>query len=244
VALYDIDGTTTGAAIVSSSVTINHDIVDPIVGAATVTGDTIAVFDVSGYVVGSGDLIDDSLKDATGVIVGGSSVSGELLRYVGVRGFTQGSGTFVISEPEPIVGVGVVTQHMDVIHVPPPICLAPTVCVAFRYGHVFTEGDLCYSFSWGDPACVSYTLYQMVQGCVLRQIGPSGRKPVKHKSGCYYVTGTAGDCGQPGLWVVRWCWQRTFTDPVMVEDRYFQVMDSVSCPIPGDTLERYCKYGW
>jgi len=247
--LYDIDGTTTGAASVNGSVTLIHNIVDPIVGAANVGGSTIGVFYVSGHVTGAGDLIDDSIADIAGIADGGSNVTADLLRRVGVRGQTHGEGHLNFSEYDPIYGVAVVTAYMDVVHVPPPICEAPVVSVGFRWGHIFTWGDLIYSVIDGsgkpyDPEAVGYTMYQMQPGCALEQIGPGNQRPAKHKLGCYYVTGTAGECGQPGLWMVRWCYQRTYNDPVVEEDCYFQVLDAISCPVTGDTLERYCKYGW
>jgi hypothetical protein len=219
------------------------------VGSAAVSADAEKILDSSGYLVGSGVLLDETLLDAGGAISGGSSISADAQVILGASGYLSGQGAFAFSVPDPIVGVGILTAHMEVIHVSPPICQQPVVTTAFRWGHVFTRGDLMFKVVDGrgnpfGPVCITYTLYQMQPGCVLKQIGPSGRKPATAGVGCYYVTGTAGECGQPGLWAVRWQHQRIYGDPVVESDCYFQVQDSVSCPIPGDTLERYCKFGW
>jgi len=269
VPLYDIDGTASGVATVHGSlavltslietiggsgvagapVSLDHIITDPIMGSSDVFASTQAVFNMSGFIIGSGDLIDARLMNLAGIAAGSCILSGDLRRLIGVSGYTQGFSALNLSVPEPIYGVAIVTAYMDVVHVPLPICEIPTVSTAFRWGHVFTWGDLELSLKdrLGNPfgpVSISYTLYQMQRGCALKQIGPSRRTPASSKVGCYYVTGTAGECGQPGLWAVRWCYQKTFSDSVIEKDCYFQVLDFVSCPIPGDTLVRACKYGW
>jgi hypothetical protein len=270
VPLYDVSGTATGAATVDGSLAVlasasgtatggsftstgftAADLVasESLVGAANVSGDAVTTIYVSGFVQGAGDVTDASSKEVSGVASGGSVVTANAQRIVGLSGFILGSGSFNMSVPEPIFGVAIVTAHMEVIHVPPPLCEQPVVTLKFRYGHTFTRGDL--EFKVMDrrgnpfgPVCITYTLYQMQRGCTLKQVGPSNRKPATAGVGCYYVTGSAGECGQPGLWAVRWRYQRTFGEPAVEKDCYFQVVDSVSCPIPGDTLARHCKYGW
>lgn len=266
--LYDIDGTTVGQATVDGSLAVFaslievlsggssaaastpliHDIVDPLVGQANVSASTQAVFNMSGFLAGAGALIDARLLDVAGVAVGGSSVTADLLRIVGVAGYLQGSSQMDLSVPEPIFGVAVVTAYMEVIHVPPPVCETPRVTTSFRWGHQFGRGDLdiCLVAAGGNPVapvCMSYTLYQVVRGCQLIQVG-GPRKPIQTNVGCYYITGTAGECGQPGLWAIRWSYQRTSGDPMMEKLCYFTVLDSVLSPVPGDTLQRSCKYGW
>ena len=266
--LYDIDGTTVGQATLngslavlaglieslgggssaSASTPLYHDIVDPLVGQANVTASTQAVLNMSGFLVGAGALIDARLLDLAGVAVGGGAVTANLLRIVGVAGYLQGGSQMALSVPEPIFGVAVVTAYMEVIHVPLPVCETPRVTTSFRWGHQFGRGDLdiCVVAAGGNPVapvCMSYTLYQVVRGCQLIQVG-GPRKPVQTGVGCYYTTGTAGECGQPGLWAIRWNYQRTPGDPVMEKLCYFTVLDSVLSPVPGDNLQRACKYGW
>ena len=267
-ALFDLAGTATGLATVDGSLSVLvalgesvsggssaalagpnliHDIVDPLSGSSSVSASAETIINVSGYVVGSGLALDTSLKDLAGMAIGSSVVTADAQRILGVSGYIQGSSAVNLVYPLPIVGVAVVTAYMEVNRVARPIC-DPVPVQSFRWGHTFTVGDLAFrtADSRGPfgPVCITYTLYQVQPGCALKQIGPSGRKPGQRGVGCYYVTGTAGECGQPGLWAVRWRYQRTYSHPVVETDCYFQVVDSVSCPIPGDTLERHCKYGW
>jgi len=269
VALYDVDGTATGAAITSGPLAVltsatgtstggsaaltpaylEHQIVETLLGSAIASANTQGVHDVSGFVVGSGELVDARLLDAAGVAVGGSNVTADLARMVGVSGMTWGSSLMSMSLPETIYGTAVVTAYMDVIHVLPSVCETPLVTTSFRWGHTFSVGDLeiCIVDQRGNPlgpVCVHYTLYQMLRGCALKQVGPANRKPASSGVGCYYATGTAGECGQPGVWAIKWSHQRTFGAPVVEKVCYFQVVDSVSSPILGDTLQRACKYGW
>jgi len=268
-ALYDVDGTATGTATVSGTAAVVLAFGDTLTGGSSadvpgildvvpdevldgssnVTGSVEILVNVSGLVQGSGEALDATVLDASGLIIGASPVTGDATRLLSVSGYSIGAGNFVVSVPEPIVGAAIVTAYMEVTKVPLPILEQPTVSLAFRWGYHFTRGDLQLQVLDGrgnpfGPVCVSYTLYQMQPGCALKQIGPSGRKPVNNGVGCYYVTGTAGECGQPGLWAVRWRYQRTFGAPAIEHDCYFRVVDSVSSPIPGDTLERYCKKGW
>lgn len=248
-ALYEISGTATGTGSSNAPGTLIFDIVSAVSGSATVSADTQGIINVSGFLRGEGSLIDARLLEVAGTSIGEGSISGDVTAYFSFAGFTVGSGQVVFSAPEPIYGVSVVTAYMDVVSVPLPLCEAPTVSLIFRWGHVFTVGDLTLAVKdrRGNPfgpVSVGYTLYQMQPGCALKQIGPSGRKPASSSLGCYYVTGTAGERGQPGLWAVKWCYQRTFNSPTIEETCYFQVADAISCPVSGDTLARTCKYGW
>lgn len=264
-ALIDLDGTLAGAAIIDGSlgvfadfagsivgsgaamdaaIALDHEIVDPIVGGSDLSASTQAVFNMSGFVQGSGVVLDTRLIDLSGVVAGGSVLTGNLLRILALEGMTMGGSSLVLSVPEPIFGVGILTGYMEVTHVPLPICEIPPIHLSFPWGHQFTRGDLSLCFDGGRPVCIHFTLYQVVRGCQLKQIGPLNRKPVLDDKNCYYATGTAGECGQPGLWAIKWRYQKTFGDPMVEKLCYFTVLDAVLSPVPGDTLQRACKYGW
>jgi len=246
--LYEISGTSTGTAVTGPPVTLNHFFLGSLMGSSAVTGDTQSILNLSGWAIGAGLLVDARLSEITGTTAGSSAVSGDLHRTISFDGYSQGMGIVFLSIPDLIHGVAIVSAYMDVINVPLPLCTAPTVSTSFRWGHTFVRGDLTLSLADNrgpfGPVCISYTLYQMQYGCELKQIGPSGRKPGSSGVGCYYVTGTAGECGQPGLWAVKWKYQRTSNSPVIEKTCYFQVLDAVLSPVAGDNLERFCKYGW
>lgn len=268
-ALIDIDGTSTGSGDATASLGILvsfdeslggggdpglspgviHDLPYLLMGGSSLTGSPESIIDFSGYTGGAGDVIDARLLTVGGTSTGISALSGTPVRIVGVSGYALGGSRFGISVPEPIYGVAIVTAYMEVIHVPLPICETPQVDKQFRWGHQFGRGDLelRVTDNLGNPlgpVCVSYTMYQLQKGCAPKQYGPSGRKPGTERVGTYYATGTAGECGQPGLWLIRWSYQKTFGGATVEKDCYFWVLDSVLCPVPGDTLTRTCKYGW
>jgi len=112
---------------------------------------------------------------------------------------------------------------------------------SFRVGQPFTPQDL-----WIDVLAVnvSYAVYRIQQGCTPRLIGQPKRTPGKIQPSRYYVTGFAGECGQPGLWLIKWCIQKTLGPCCEERCCYFTVVDSVLSPVEGDTLPRTRKYGW
>jgi hypothetical protein len=207
------------------------------------------VFNVSGLVAGQGIFYDEMSPALAGTVSGSSTLSGSTTMVWNLSGYIQGDSIVALSVPEPIFGVANISAYMEVVHVWPPVCGSSPITGTFKWGQGFGPEDLaiCLTDLDGnptDPICISYTLYQAQLGCALKQIGPEDRKPSHPSVGCYYATGDAGDCGQPGVWAICWKYQRTFGDPVVVKCCYFLVLDSVLCPVPGDTLLRECKYGW
>ncbi len=119
----------------------------------------------------------------------------------------------------------------------------------FRWNQTFGKGDLeiCLRDRWGNqrgPVFIGYTMYVVTSTGVLHQVGPTDRKPAKADVGKFYVTGTAGENGQPGCWAVKWRYQRTYSEPMIEQVQQFRVLDAVlDCDRP-DPVRRHCKYGW
>lgn len=187
------------------------------------------------------------LYDLSGTLEGSSDLS----EIVNLWGFASGSSQLAISEPDRIYGAAVLTAHMEVLHTLPPVYQNPAkVGTRLRWGQPLGPHDLVLQLLSNrgtpmGPVCISYTMYQVTSGyCTPVQVGVGNRKPGTMKLGCYYATGVAGECGQPGLWVIRWKYQRTFGEQPIEKDCYFYVLDSVLCPVPGDTLIRNRKMGW
>jgi hypothetical protein len=100
---------------------------------------------------------------------------------------------------------------------------------------------------WGNqrgPVFIGYTMFMVSSTGILHQVGPTDRKPAKADVGKFYVTGTAGENGQPGCWAVRWRYQKTYSEPIVERLVQFRVVDAVlDCARP-DPVPRHCKYGW
>ena len=250
VVLFGLSGATAGGGELTSDVALDHVLSDSHVsGAANVSGTAQTVWNVSGHTRGASSVYSTPRWLAEGVADGAGIVTGAVVRVVSLRGYALGASTVSISLPQPIQGVAVVTGFMEVRRAPLPICQTPQVDKRFRWGQPFGFDDLglCVTGSGGsaaDPVCITYTLYQIQRGCTPKQVGRPGRKPGKRGLGCYYATGFAGECGQPGLWMIRWSYQTSFGAAPITRDCYFYVLDSVLNPVPGDMLPRFCKYGW
>jgi hypothetical protein len=118
----------------------------------------------------------------------------------------------------------------------------------FRYLQVLQRGDLpiyiCSRNGPVSPYAVSYTLYQQRPDGTKFQVGPAGRTPAEGEVGEYYVTGRAGESGQPGCWTVVWTWQRSFDGATETKNMEFRVEDAVLAADPRDVTVRVRKYGW
>lgn len=248
--IVDIIGTDTifGVVNITGSGAVDFDFSDTITGTSSVSGIGAVIYRDSVIILGESILTDNlSLVDSL-LVIGQANVSSPVagVIYSGAATF-YGQATLTFEEFEPIIGQTLMTAFADVVK-------APTVCACvceqpknYRMGSLLDSQDLDISLSNPvgpfDPVCISYTLHQVVKGCVSKQMGLS-RKPGHDAVGHYYVSGMIGDCGQPGLWLVRWRYQSSFGGPFYEKDCYFYLVDSVLCPVPGDTLVRVRKYGW
>jgi hypothetical protein len=201
---------------------------------------------LSGMLNGTSSVSAAHLYALDEVLVGASQVSGSMTCVKLAYGHASGGSRLDLWWPENLEGYGSLLGTIKVTRSAFGAAHAPK---CFRYGHVFGPGDLEFILGASPgtrvgASCVVFTLYRMKTGCVPQQIGPKDRAPVTRCPGTYYATGTAGECGQPGLWFVRWCYRRTFGSTPQHEDFYFYVLDSVLCPVPGDTLPRVIKWGW
>lgn len=119
----------------------------------------------------------------------------------------------------------------------------------FRWLHRFGRGDLeiFLRTNTGNPVSpvwIGYTIMMVTCTGIMQQIGPTDRRPAVENVGKFYVTGTAGEGGQPGCWAVLWRYQRSYQEPIVEVIEQFTVLDHVLDRDPRDVTLRNCKYGW
>jgi hypothetical protein len=188
-----------------------------------------------------------------GILAGAGAISGDpglILPAIPLP--MVGGGTLSDSIPLPMIGVGVLSGFLQVIRVPRPYC-PPRRVKVFRWGYILTRGDLelhvCdTSGNPFGPVVVLYAFYQIVHGGQRMLVGPPNRRPAPDQSegkpGRFYATGTAGELGQPGEWVVVWRYQRSWWTPTVTFEEHFRVVDEVASCDPWSRQGRHCKYGW
>lgn len=205
---------------------------------------------LSGTASGGSALSTGQLHQLDELASGASQFSGTIVSVKAAYGFVTGRSSLGVWAPEKIEGFGRLMGTIQVARSPRPLAQDSGACLPrFRWGHQFGPGDLEYRVTGegGTPfgaSCIGFTVHQIQRGCVPKQIGPADRKPGSRSLGVYYATGTAGECGQPGLWMIRWCHRKSFGGAPVYEDCYFWVLDAVLCPVAGDTLPRAIKWGW
>jgi len=203
--------------------------------------------------VGAGTLQDQLLITLAGVLNGTGTLAANPSIVLGARPLPLiGFGSMHDSTPLPMLGFGTLQGFFDLQRVPKPLC-PPRILKTFRYGYTLTRGDLelrvCdASGNPYAPVVVLYAFYQIVAGGQRMLVGPPNRRPAvdtsQGKVGRYYATGTAGELGQPGEWVVVWRYQRSWWTPTETLEEHFRVVDEVSSGDPGAMYGRRCKYGW
>lgn len=241
-------GTASGVGTMTATVSVLRGGVGIAAGSSTVTGSGGVVYISTGQIGGLGELLWDNFVDSDGSISGLATVTGYGRRILWARGWIFGSSRMTFSYPLPIYGKGTLTGSPVVDRVPLAIyaIVAPSKC--FRYLQTFQRGDLPIYISNPagavSPVRVAYTLYQVRPDGSRRQVGPLNRTPVQGIVGEFYATGRAGESGQPGEWVIRWEFQRTFQSEVQTKEMSFRVLDAVLAADPRDSLVRCRKYGW
>ena len=204
---------------------------------------------------GAGTVKDGLLMELSGTLSGAGAITGTAASLIMARALAMvGAGTLGDSMPLPMIGAGILSGYFDLQRLPRPICPCPPRRVkVFRWGDTFTRGglELAVCDDSGNPyapVVVLYAFYQIVAGGQRMLVGPPNRRPAvdtsEGKVGRYYATGTAGELGQPGNWVIVWRYQRSWWTDTQFLEEPFQVHDEVTSGVPGSLNGRCRKYGW
>lgn len=247
--LYDLTGTTTGAGDLPTSTPVKVVVTaGSVVGVSGVSTEAQRTMIFGAQAYGFGGVEDHLTLYTAGSTVGQGFVTGFLVRRSPMYGQTIGASRFFESYPQPMIGRGFITGIVVVDRIPCPVsCPLVASPKSFRWGYTFTRCDLTLQLREPggnpfSPIIVLYRMFRALPGGALQPVGPFNRIPVRDGVGDYYVTGTAGELGQPGDWVIEWRWQRSTFSPTQVERFPFRVLDAVAA---GDTcLCRTTKYGW
>jgi hypothetical protein len=201
-----------------------------------------------GQAHGYGEVGDHLTIILDGTFSGQGDTQAALYRVLPLSGSSLGTTALLESILGPALGVGILSGYMETAQAPCPISCTLSV-PTFRWLLPFPPGELAIAFTDAvgnpyAPVVVLFRLLRVMPSGVPYPVGPFNRRPVpcKKRLGVYYVTGMAGEGGQPGDWLVEWRWQRSPYDPPTVERRPFKVLDAV---LAGDTTTCRCpKYGW
>lgn len=119
---------------------------------------------------------------------------------------------------------------------------------AFGWLQLLQRGDLTLKLKGPRghslrPIQVQFRTFQVRADGSKFQVGPI-RTPVEGALGEFYVTGYAGELGQPGEWEVEWRYQKDRGSPVQIVQERFLVKDAVSAKTAKDVTVRKNKTGW
>ena len=241
-------GIAAGEGLLTGTGSILHGGQGTAAGETTLSGTGGLIILVTGKTAGEGDTSFDISVTTDGHASGLATVHGTGLRILHVTGRIFGSSRMVFSYPLPIFGRGTLVGHAVVDRIAPPInaIVAPSKC--FRYLEHFQRGDLPIFLSNHagpvSPVRVVFTLYWVRPDGSRLQVGPANRTPIRGVVGEFYATGRAGESGQPGEWVIRWEFQRTFQSATQCKEMSFRVLDAVLAANPQDATHRCRKFGW
>lgn len=175
-----------------------------------------------------------ALYDAGGIAEGTSLASGAANVTLQASGVAPGaSAAYGLSE---------------IACVPAPVNARVSTPKTFRYLEPVDQSLAIYYFTASGPVApvqVVYTLFEIRPDGSLKQVGSPRRTPAQGGLvGEYYATGRAGECGQPGRWLIRWEAQLSFSAVPLVKEQCFRVQDAALAKDPADTTIRLVKYGW
>jgi hypothetical protein len=221
----------------------------------------------TGLTGGHGDVFWQQYTDGAGISYGLGSIVGSGVRVRTGSGRILARGDLVWSHPLPMHGTSSLVGFFIVEHPRRPPCPhchrhehdgcqcrhhhIKAICPgpkAFRYMETLQRGDLPVFISDHagpvSPVRVVYTLYFVRPNGSRKQVGPSSRTPVPGVVGEYYATGRAGEMGQPGEWLIRWEFQKTFQSASQYKEMRFRVLDAALAHDPRDVTCRRHKLGW
>lgn len=203
---------------------------------------------VSGTFVGESAFAWSYGVDAAATFTGEAFVACDAGVIVEAKALAVGRSRFSYEPPQVIRGWSsfiirtVVDRHLPSLRA---TTLGPK---SFRWLQPFQRGDLpVLIYDQGLPSVpyrVTYNLAQLRPDGSRRYVGPRERVPASGDTGEFYVTGCAGESGQPGQWVIEWKFQRTPQAAVETAEMRFQVLDAVATADPRERLSRKTKYGW
>lgn len=229
-------------------------------GTGDLTGTGVLSFALGGQAQGQGELTDTIAIALEASATGSGTLTGFGVLVVPLAGIASGSGQMGEAVPMPIFGVGQIAAFMTVDTVATPVCSAPptpytcscrrttkTGPKSFTWHQDYQGLDVTFCDHAGqpiDPWRVSYALYWVRPGGYKQLVGPPQRTPGHDTFGHYYVTGTAGECGQPGQWSVVWTWQEGPGRACQSAEECFWVLDQVLNQGACVQGPRVRKYGW
>lgn len=220
---------------------------------SSVVNEATTVLLVSGSTSGTSLLLLGDVPLAA-TFTGTSDLTATVIRVISLDPTIYGYGDLVWSGPLPVYGVAILSAFLDLVRVPRPLC-PPLPVKKFRYNQTLGRGDLeiVITDTSGQPfapVSITFTFYQVVRGGQRQQVGPMRRRPVpdqrEGQPGRYYVTGTAGELGQPGEWICVWTYQRSWWTSAVKVEQAFRVeaahVYGCGCGCERDGYRR--KRGW
>ena len=244
---WNHSGTFGGLGDVSGSLTFQGILGSTFGGIGDVPSlEAIVTLLVGGQTNGVGEVTLDTDHALAGVLDGLGELLDNVLHIRGLEGVFSGNGTLLDSTPLVFYGVGDLVAYVETQQWPPPVC-PPSVGPSFLWRSEFGRCGLTLRLcdEWGvpySPTTVLYALYQVMPGGYRLLRGSFNHRPVQDGVGSYYAIGIAGECGQPGSWVIMWRWQIDAFSVVETREMAFQVLDGANNPC--DTTTRVRKFGW
>jgi hypothetical protein len=242
-------GVALGSSTVVGAAAVIYNVSASVQGEATVTASVGRIQIVTGQLQGSGTLEADLTTTVAGTATGSSLMTGSAFRTINAKGLILGRGEFKwVGAPLPVYGSSTMVGFPIVESRAPAVWAVVCSPKQFRYRQLLQRGDLpifiCDRAGPVSPVWVRYTMYHILRCGARRRIGPARRVPVSGKVGEFYVSGRAGDLGQPGSWLVLWEWRYGHTSATQSKEMQFEVLDAVLADCPRDTTVRHRKYGW